>query len=133
MTEMDEITEIQIMMTAALVLYGLGIFLGLKQRKWKLPRFVHFSCGFSGFFLDMWATWKMEELRHAGWEAYGSDLLLLGHTVISTLAILFFLSIAFFGMRRRIRYHRIVIFYYFVPAWLLSYTSGIALVILSPD
>lgn len=128
---MDDITEIQVMMTAALGLYSLGIFLGLKQREWKLPRPVHFGCGFSGFFLDMWATWKMEALRHAGWEVYGNDYLLLGHTIISTLAIVFFLTIAYFGIRRKIRYHRITIFYYFVPSWLLSYSSGILLVIIS--
>jgi len=127
---MEDITLIELMMTSALVLYSSAIFLGTKQRAWRLPRWVHFSCGFSGFYLDMWATWKMEELRHTGWETYGSDFLLLGHTVVSTLAIIFFLSIAFLGYRRKIKHHRFTIFYLFAPAWLLSYSSGVVLVLM---
>lgn len=130
---MNEITEIKIMMTIALILYGTGIVLGMNQRKWRIPRWTHLSVAFSGFYLDMWATWKMEQLRHEGWESYANNLFLLGHTIVSTLAIIFFLTIVFFGVRKRIKFHRVTIFYFFVPSWLISYSSGILLMMVSPD
>ncbi len=125
---MDKITEIKLLMTLALVFYAIAITLGRNHRKWNIPRWVHFSAGFTGFILDMWATWEMERLRHAGWEGYSENWFLFGHTIVSTLAIIFFLSMVFLGARHKIKIHRFVAWYVFVPAWVLSYTSGIFLV-----
>lgn len=122
------LTEIEVLMTLALLCYGIAVVFGRKHRQWGFPRWFHFSAGFSGFTLDMWATWKMETLRTDGWAGQSSDLLLWGHTLVSTLAILFFLYMVTLGWRRRIRVHRFMAWYIFVPTWLVSYSSGIALI-----
>lgn len=123
-----EITQIEIIMTLALLFYAVGIILGKKHRQWGLPRWCHISAGCIGFVLDMWATWKMEALRVTGWQYANNDMLLMGHTIVSTVAILFFLSMVGLGYKGKIAVHRKVVWFAFVPSWLASYTSGIALI-----
>lgn len=123
-----EITEIEILMTLAMLFYGVAILFGKKHRDWGFPRWVHISAGCTGFVLDMWATWKMESLRATGWAYTSSDLLLISHTIVSTVAIIFFLSMVGLGYKGKIRVHRKVAWFAFVPTWLASYTSGIALI-----
>lgn len=125
---MAEITKIEIMMTVAFIFYAIAIFLGRNQRKWKLPRWVHFTMGGAGFFLDMWATWDMEQLRANGQSGFEGSYLLLGHTIVSTLAVLLFLVMITLGIRRKIVAHRRVVWFAFAPVWFISYTSGIVMV-----
>lgn len=124
-----QITEIEWLMTAALLAYAIAIFLGRQQRAWRLPRWVHFSCGFGGFGLDMYATYLMEGLRAKGWSSAGWEPLLIGHTIVSTLAIVLFTLVAVFGYRRQINVHRRLIYYGFIPVWLMSYGSGLFLIV----
>ncbi|MDH5692461.1 MAG: hypothetical protein OEZ47_05095 [Gammaproteobacteria bacterium] len=125
---MEALTEIKIIMTIALVFYATAIVLGKKHRKWGVPRWCHISAGVTGFVLDMWATWMMEQLRDHSTSNFFDNWFLVGHTVVSTLAIVLFLGMITLGLTRKINIHRFVAWYAFVPVWFLSYTSGIALV-----
>jgi len=125
---MTEITRIEIMMTVAFALYATAIFLGRNQKKWNLPRWLHFSTGGAGFFLDMWATWDMEQLRANGQTGLEGSYLLLGHTIVSTLAVLLFLIMITLAIRGNIAAHRKVVWYAFAPVWFISYSSGILMV-----
>ena len=130
---MEKITQIELMMTVAFVLYAIAILLGRNQIKWSLPRWVHISVGCSGFFLDMWATWDMEQLRKSGWEGFEGSYLLLGHTIVSTLAVVLFITMVILGIRRKIKTHRRVVWFAFAPIWFISYTSGLILVTMNDD
>lgn len=130
---MAEITKIELMMTIAFVFYTLAIYLGRNQKKWGLPRWVHFSAGGTGFFLDMWATWDMEQLRATGWTGFEGSYLLLGHTIVSTLAIALFLLMVTLGYKRKIKAHRKVVLFAFAPVWFISYTSGLVMVSINDD
>lgn len=120
----EAITQIEIMMTVAFVFYAIAITLGRYQMRRGLPRWVHISAGCTGFFLDMWATWDMEQLRESGWEGFEGSYLLLGHTIVSTLAVLLFLTMVTLGVRKKIATHRFVVWYAFAPVWFISYSSG---------
>jgi len=74
--------------------------------------------------LDMIATWKMEMMTVTGAEWN----ILLPHTIVSTIAIIAFLLMGFLGATRRITLHKIIVYYLFIPAWLLAYVSGIYLI-----
>ncbi|MDH5228820.1 MAG: hypothetical protein OEZ58_03645 [Gammaproteobacteria bacterium] len=125
---MQEITLIKIEMTMALFFYASAITLGVFHRRWGLPRWTHFSCGLIGFSLDMWATWEMEQLRHNGWNMDAGGSILFAHTWVSLLAIILFLTMFGLGVGRKIKYHRILSLYIFLPVWLFSYGSGLFLV-----
>ena len=123
----ETMTGIKILMTLAMIFYAIGIYLGVKQRSLKLPRFVHISFALFGFVLDMWATMLMESLRSESWEVYPP--LLASHTVVSLLAILTFLSMFLLGIKKKIKTHRKVVWWAFMPSWLLAYATGMALVV----
>jgi len=118
--------EIQVMMTLALVFYGTAIYLGRNQKRLQLRKRVHISLALTGFILDMIATWKMEMLSTSAGDADWN--ILLPHTVISTIAILAFLVMLALGYTNRIAIHRVVVYYIFIPSWLLAYGSGIFLI-----
>jgi len=120
-------------MTVAFALYATAIFLGRSQRKWKLPRWVHFSTGAAGFVLDMWATWDMEQLRVNGQTGFEGSYLLLGHTIVSSLAVVLFLIMITLAISGKIAAHRMVVWYAFAPVWFISYTSGILMVSINDD
>ena len=125
---MITITVIKIMMTLAMVFYAIGIYLGTKQRKLNLSRWVHVSFASVGFVLDMWATYKMEMLRTEGWTGLDMPVVLWSHTIVSTLAIVLFAVMVWLGYTGRIKWHRKVVWFAFIPMWLIAYISGIYLV-----
>ena len=111
-------------MTVAMILYVIA-FLGAK--KW--PR-GHIAIALVGFGIDIYATALMEIYRTASHLTSAISLSFLKfHTAVSMAALAAFIVQATLGALKMRTVHIVSAKYFFLPCWIVSYCSGIYLIL----
>jgi len=107
-------------MTLALVLYGAAFGLAKTHHR------VHIALASIAFVLDLYATYLMETQQLI---AFNYSALLLGsHITVSLLALISFMLVAIFGILKSRQQHLRLLKWFFIPAWLASYITGMVLI-----
>lgn len=115
---------IEILMTIALVMYFAAYFVASHKVDGKRPSWFiyHIPVAVVAFCIDMYATYLMfmldTEVMH--WAV-------AAHTGITLVAVALFFGQALLGLARMREAHIIFAQYIFLPAWVISFLSGLAL------
>lgn len=113
--------DIKLDMTIAMACYFAAFFAA------KHIRPLHILFAFTGFGLDMYATYLMETMRMNAGNTLPHVSLLPFHTAVSLLAIIAFFVQMTLGILRKRNAHVISAKYFFLPIWCIAYLSGIYL------
>lgn len=123
---------IELLITIALAMYFLAYYFATAKKRLtiffpiprvdripKYPRALHITIACIAFVIDMVATYLMMQL-----DVSTGGLLVIVHTILTLVAVSFFVIQAAFGILKLREQHKWFATRIFLPMWVVSYLSG---------